>query len=496
MKKILASLVLILCVAAAPNFAFAQVGAAPGGGGGGSTGGNANSGEGGSWDAETEDRYDAARDIREQIKRHKRAQEERPIVEAEPERKIKPKPVAKKRKKTPRRKITRIVPLPHLPPLRTFGRRALLDAPFKPKTIVALLALETEAQAEGFAKSFDMNLVKHAPIETLQGALVELSLPDDLSAAMATQLLLKNDQVLGAQPAYLFEVQQSEAPSASPLKDLQYAPNRMALSAAHKLSLGEDITIAVIDTGVDLEHGEFTAQNFRHFDAVDDGQSTAELHGTAMAGVIAATGNMLGVAPGAEVLAIRAFAESADGRFLSDSFTIARAIDWAVINGADILNMSFAGPADPLLLKLMDELARRDLLMVAAAGNQGPDAPAAYPAAHKATIAVTATDDQNALYQNANRGRYVTIAAPGVDIIAPAPGNAYEMSSGTSIATAHVAGVIALMLSGHEGLQTADVIKLLEASATDYGSPGKDVEFGLGLIDAHKAILRTAAAAQ
>lgn len=343
------------------------------------------------------------------------------------------------------------------------------------------------------AQSLGLTLLKQSKMTILDALLVELGVPDGQTVEDATRRVLADTRFIGAHPNYYFNLQQDAVRPVSPLKDLQYAPTHMEIAEAHTLSTGENVTIAVIDTGVDLAHGELKRQNFRSFDAVGNATTPGELHGTSIAGVIAASGNMVGIAPGAKMLAVRAFAEAEDGRFLSDSYTIAKAIDWAVVNGADILNMSFAGPADPLLLKLMDELTRRKLLMVAAAGNQGIGAPAAYPAAHPGTIAVTATDDKDALYQNANRGKYVTIAAPGVDVIAPAPGNGYEMSSGTSIATAHVSGVIALMLSHHHGLRPDQVVTMMGTSARDFGVPGPDPDFGYGLVDAFKAVQQTAA---
>lgn len=379
------------------------------------------------------------------------------------------------------------IPLPGQSPIRTLGRPALLDAPYKPGSVVALMAQDGDKTPQELADELGFELVAHSALEIISGHLVEFKVPSGQSIQHATRLLLADNRFLGAHPNYLFEIQQSQSTPSSPLMDLQYAPKRMAISRAHQLSRGENVTVAVIDTGVDLSHGEFAADSFVSFDAVGSPGGETEPHGTAMAGVISANGNMIGMAPNAKMLAVRAFAQAEDGRFLSDSYTIARAINWAVINGADILNMSFAGPADPLILKLMDELGNRNILSVAAAGNNGIGAPAAYPAAHPATIAVTATDAEDALYTNANRGIYVTVAAPGVDVIAPAPGNTYNLVSGTSVATAHMTGVIALMLSQRRDLKPTELIAMLSSSAEDFGKPGLDPEFGYGLVDAFKA---------
>ena len=130
----------------------------------------------------------------------------------------------------------------------------------------------------------------------------------------------------------------------------------------------------------------------------------------------------------------------------SHTLAILKGLDWAVLNGARVVNMSFAGPNDPLLGQAIAAAVKQGVVVVAAAGNGGPDAAPAYPGAFPNVIAVTAIDDKDAIYKSANRGTYVAVAAPGVDIIGAAPKGGYEISSGTSMAAAHVSGIAALML--------------------------------------------------
>jgi subtilisin family serine protease len=128
------------------------------------------------------------------------------------------------------------------------------------------------------------------------------------------------------------------------------------------------------------------------------------------------------------------------------------------------------------------------LIFVAAAGNGGPNAASAYPAAYERVIAVTAIDSDDQLYGKANRGAYVALAAPGVDILALAPRGAYEMSSGTSLAAAHVSGIVALMLERRPGLTTDQARAILLRTARDPGHDASRRGLGAGIIDAARAV--------
>jgi subtilisin family serine protease len=151
--------------------------------------------------------------------------------------------------------------------------------------------------------------------------------------------------------------------------------------------------------------------------------------------------------------------------------------------------MSFAGPEDPTLHKILAAAYRRNMILIAAAGNAGPQAAPPYPAADPDVIAVTATDDNDGLYQMANRGSYIAIAAPGVEVLALAPGRAYEITTGTSVAAAHVSGIAALLLERHASLTPADVRRILMGTAKPLGTAGQSAEFGAGLAEAYRALM-------
>jgi len=161
-----------------------------------------------------------------------------------------------------------------------------------------------------------------------------------------------------------------------------------------------------------------------------------------------------------------------------------RALDWSVEAGAQVINMSFAGPKDAGMAEAVEVAVRKGVILVAAAGNEGPRAKPVYPAAYPVVIAVTATDADDRIYERANQGSYLTVAAPGVDVLVLMPKGGHGFSSGTSIAAAHVSGLVALVLERNESLDLEEVRAVLTRTAHDLGERGFDVKFGAGRVDA------------
>jgi subtilisin family serine protease len=206
----------------------------------------------------------------------------------------------------------------------------------------------------------------------------------------------------------------------------QYAPEKLGLTEAHRLATGNRVLVAVIDSGVDASHPDLAGAVIDNLDAANDNAPHA--HGTGMAGAIAAHRSMLGTAPRVGLLTVRAFStrqNSADGT----TFNIIKGLDWAVERGARVINMSFAGPADPRLRDALARVAKKGVVLVAAAGNAGPQSPPLYPAADPNVIAVTATDVDDKLFSGANRGNHIAVAAPGVDILAPSVNGTYQLDN-------------------------------------------------------------------
>jgi subtilisin family serine protease len=220
------------------------------------------------------------------------------------------------------------------------------------------------------------------------------------------------------------------------------------------------------------------------FDTTGTSGSKPDTHGTAIAGIISARGVLEGVAPAARLIGIRAFAPTQVGSQYSTTIMMLKAMDLAISQHAMVMNLSFAGPADDLMQRAVGACADRGAIMVAAAGNNGHLAPPSYPAAYPQVIAVTAVDAEDHLYAEANVGPYVAVAAPGVDILVPTPGNSRELQSGTSFAAAHVTGIIALMLERDTRLTPDQARKALADGAISLSSRSSDAEFGAGRVNA------------
>jgi subtilisin family serine protease len=308
-------------------------------------------------------------------------------------------------------------------------------------------------------------------------------LPAGLTVREAITRLETSSAVVNAQPNYLFSLQQSSSATKIP----QFGNTRVGLSDAHSRTTGANTRIAIIDTAVDSSHAELANSEISTFD-VTDGASNVDPHGTSVAGILAANAKLTGVAPDAEIVSIAAFSTDAQGNTLGNTWTIMKALNIAYDQEVDVLNMSFAGPPDPLLERAMQGAQRAGIIPVAAAGNEGPDAPRLYPAGYETVVSVTATDSDNKVYAQANTGDHIDFAAPGVDLLVLGNGSGFRTTSGTSMATAYVSGIAALALSANPGADYALLRSLLENSATDLGAPGKDDVFGDGLPDAASAI--------
>src|SRR6185295_5151055 len=244
---------------------------------------------------------------------------------------------------------------------------------------------------------------------------------------------------------------------------------------------------AVIDSGVDLGHPELKGAVAGSFDALGKDEKPHS-HGTAIAGAIAAHARLMGAAPAARILAIRAFGVSGVS---SDATTVAiiKGLKYATDQKARVINMSFAGPTDPGLGRYLAAAKANGAVLIAAAGNFGPKSPPQYPAADPNVIAVSATDSNDQMFKASNIGSHVAVAAPGVDILLPAPDNDYQFTSGTSFSAAYVSGIVALLLQRAPELTPDGVRKILQQTAKDLGPLGKDPEYGAGLVDAYQAIL-------
>lgn len=282
-----------------------------------------------------------------------------------------------------------------------------------------------------------------------------------------------------------------------PLFDKQWALAKIEAESAWKVATGRNVTIAVIDSGVDLDHPELALRVVEGYDFVnDDAEADDDYgHGTLVAGVAAAAANngagIAGLAWNSRIMPVKVLDEQGQG--VSSNLTCA--LYWAADRGADIINISIIsfGPSFGMQ-SAIDYAANEGAMIFSAAGNLFEEGnPVTYPAAHHNVIAVAATDKDDAHAWFSSAGAFVDIAAPGVGIYSPFPPTHEEYRSvyGTSLATPHGAGLAALVLSAVPSLTSEEVETVIQQSAVDLGDTGKDDKFGHGRIDASAAISLT-----
>ena len=350
-------------------------------------------------------------------------------------------------------------------------------------------------QLQAAVRRLGLTIIETQNLPNAGSIVVRLRITNGRTPAQAIGSLRNVGMAAIAQPNYIYALQeQAAAPApaaqgeAGPQGDAaQYILEKLKMLDVHRMVRGANIPIAVIDSEIDFTHPDLVGVVAQRFSAVGGAPEKPHPHGTGMAGAMAARHRILGTAPAARLLAVHAFSSNA-AKAESTTFNILKGIDWAVGQGARVINMSFAGPADPSLQRSLKLAYDKGIVLVAAAGNAGAKSPPLFPGADPLVIAVTATDVDDKLFTGANRGKYISVAAPGVDILVPAPENAYQLTTGTSVAAAEVSGIVALLLERNPKLTPADIRRILTASARRLGPGERDDNFGAGLIDPLKAL--------
>jgi subtilisin family serine protease len=350
---------------------------------------------------------------------------------------------------------------------------------------------QSDARADELARHHGLVRLQSQNFPLIGATIGLFRIADRRAAETVSRELAADANVRSVQPNFRYVLQDQKA-ALTAGDPGQYAVAELRLPEAHKLADGANITIAVIDSGIDVKHPELANSIAESFDALGSKEGP-HVHGTGVAGAIVAHARLMGSAPAARILAIRAFGKASSGAE-STSFVILRGMDYAAAHGAQIVNMSFAGPKDALIERGIAALAGKGIVMVAAAGNAGAKSPPLYPAANANVIAISATDAQDKLFTASNRGGYIAVAAPGVDVFLPAPEEKYQITSGTSFSAAYVSGLAGLMLERNPALKPEELRSILMKTARDLGSPGRDDLFGAGEADAFAAVSAVGAA--
>jgi len=261
---------------------------------------------------------------------------------------------------------------------------------------------------------------------------------------------------------------------------------------AHKTTKGKGVLICMIDTPIDIFHPSFSNTLIETLDLIkfDPKDYQTQTHGTSVAGVLISQNKHIGIAPEAKLFSISAFSTTAKRPHIlqGTSSNVAIAIDRCIQHKADVINLSFTGGKDDLVAKMVKKAISKGIVVVAAGGNGGHWGSTVYPALIPGVLAATAVDENKHLYAMANKGRFIDYSAPGVNVLTLAPKGKYTISTGTSLSTAHISGIIALLLSKRQNVKVEQV---LTNTALDLGKPGRDQEFGEGLINVSRALTQT-----
>jgi subtilisin family serine protease len=359
---------------------------------------------------------------------------------------------------------------------------------FVPDEVVIEVAASTSPQAIAALDQRHGVALREQFASQLTGTTLLLEeIQDQRPAAAVIGELEADATVMSAQPNYLFALQDERARPAGDDQPLQYALAKLHLPQAHVLARGDNVLVGVIDSGIDWSQPELRGSIAGTFDAIAGGRAQPHGHGTAIAGLIAAHARLIGTAPAARILAVRAF-DSAGDSGEGSTFSILKGLDWTAVHGARVINMSFAGPFDPAIHRSLEAAAGNSIVLIAAAGNAGPKSVPLYPAADPAVIAVTATDAEDKIFADSNMGPYIALAAPGVDLLVAAPDGGYQISSGTSFSAAEVSGIAALMLERRPSLSPTKVRDILLATGKALGPNGGYASSGPKLADAYQAL--------
>ncbi|ABP52956.1 type VII secretion-associated serine protease mycosin [Salinispora tropica] len=270
----------------------------------------------------------------------------------------------------------------------------------------------------------------------------------------------------------------------------------LELADMHKITQGEGITVAVIDSGVDATHPDLknnVLPGIDFFDEQASGHEDRSGHGTAMASLIAGHGHgpgghegVLGVAPKAKILPITVRAPEGKSNYSLEA--IALGIHWAIEQDVDVINISLGGPQNVELSQAVERAYQNNVIVVAGVGNK-ENAAIGSPANLPGSLAVTGTDRDGMPSSIASLPAAQThLAAPAEDLYQAVPGGGYATITGNSGATALVSGAVALVKSKYPNLNSLDLFKRMVETTRDAGKPGKDFDYGWGQLDLRAAL--------
>ena len=356
---------------------------------------------------------------------------------------------------------------------RSESSRASIEGAWSAGEVLALDLTPPQVQ---LVRSLGFGVVWSRRLDAVDSTVFRLSLPSGVSELDALALLRRET------PGELYTLNHEYRLAADPCRDGRCVGHRM-IAWPDPVAGGCDreVRIGLVDTAVNSIWAGLAADAIRAERFADQPQRSNPAHGSAVAALLAGQPNagVPGLLPKARLYAADVFDSDASGNSKASAAYVAEGIDWLIRQGVAVINISLAGPPNLLLERAVAAAAQAGVAVVASAGNDGPDALPVFPAAYPDVISVTAVDARRRLYSRANRGNYITVAAPGVGIWTPTAGGG-EYRQGTSFAAPFVTAWVALKRA--DGISVAALESHLRASVVDLGAPGRDPLFGWGLL--------------
>ena len=333
------------------------------------------------------------------------------------------------------------------------------------------------------AHEHDLRRVEGWPIQSLDVYCEVLSVPEGRDVAEVITALNRDSRVDLAQRMNLFSTQTTKYDD--PYLELQSAATEMEVEQAHELATGRGVSIAIIDSAIDGNHPDLRGRVRLARNLVTEHPTArgGEIHGTAVAGIIASAVNnregIIGVAPDVSIAALRAcWAISEDGPAAQcSSFSLARALELALGLQPNLINLSLSGPDDPLLSRLLDRVIERGIVVVTAYPATS-ESSYAFPSSHPRVLTAHSSKVR------VNSDSPFTLAAPATEVLTTTPGAGYAFLSGNSLAAAHTTGVIALLMERQPDIDAERIAAILTATTT-YSA-------GTASINACRAVARLA----
>ena len=367
---------------------------------------------------------------------------------------------------------------------RSYSRREVLAIDLAPATISSLNALGYTAAASE---------------RSGEGAITALTIPADMDAMEAIDLLAKEIPGKHFQLNHLYHlyhtamkkeaglarrIQPASVNGANCLDERCYA--QTAIRWKEKFAAcAQGMRVGVIDTDIDFHHPTFAGQKITRRSFLPQGRlASADAHGTGVLALLAGGPNSgtPGLINEASFFVASIFFIDDDGEPVTDTMSLVKALDWMSISRVTLINMSFSGPVDDLVHARISDLSAQGFVFAAAAGNEGPGAGPSYPAAYPEVIAITAVTQDLRIYPFANRGAFIDLAAPGVDIWTAFPDAREGYRSGTSFAAPFATAVLAIQ-HGYISHRPKDEL-LNHIRTLELGRQGRNPTYGRGLVQA------------